>query len=421
MLAQVAASTESWRRSAGEWRHRAPRFTARAQRRREKAYDRALHAVERYAQHASPSDSPRTRQKLISSFAQFAAEALDLGRDAVDVLTGGFLPVGIELARWARHFDPDLSQADIVQAARNAWTACGLQPLLGTRMSLTQAILGYSLIYPYSDNFLDQKSISRDEKLRFAERFGARLKGEQIAPANAHEAALWQLVSLIEQQFPRPLYPAVFAALLAIHGAQGESLAQIHSSERCAGDELLRISCAKGGTSVLADAMLVRGDLIPQEAEFAFAWGVLLQLGDDLQDISEDLERGSQTLFTSAVRSGEPLDHLVAQLLSFSDAVGAQLEALPYGDGFFRNLLRMSWRSLVLMAVAQYQQFFTPEFARTLEPHSPFRFAFLRERRDRLAGERGLFERLLPIVLAEPWSGIRLSDARPIRDPALSS
>lgn len=421
VAAQVAAATESWRRSAGESPHRARQFSARAQRRREKAYDRTLHAIERHAQHASASGAPRTRQKLISSFAQFAAEALDLGRDAVDVLTGGFLPVGIELARWARCFDPDLTQADIVQAARNAWTACGLQPLLGMRMALTPAILGYSLIYPYSDNFLDQKSICRDEKLRFAKRFGRRLEGELIHPGNAHEAALWQLVSLIEQQYPRALYPAVFASLLSIHCAQGESLTQIHSRDGLPDQQLLRITCAKGGTSVLADAMLVRGDLSPQEAAFAFAWGVLLQLGDDLQDIGEDLERGSQTLFTRAVRAGQPLDSLVAQLLNFSDAVAAQLDALPKGDAFFRHLLRMSWRSLVLMAVAQYQEHFTDEFAAGVEKHSPFRFAFLRARRERLAGERGLFERLLPLILAEPWSGLRLSEARQASDPALSS
>jgi hypothetical protein len=45
--------------------------------------------------------------------------------------------------------DPDLSVAGIIQAARNAWTACGLQPLLGVPLALTPSILGYSLLYPY--------------------------------------------------------------------------------------------------------------------------------------------------------------------------------------------------------------------------------------------------------------------------------
>lgn len=421
--ARITRTMQDWRRSVGDWKQPAPRFVVRAQRLRERAYDRALRTVEHYAREASPRDSTGARQKLVGSFARFAAEALDLGHDAVGVLTGGFLPVGVDLARWARRFDPELSQAGILQATRNAWTACGLQPLLGARMELTPAILGYSLIYPYSDNFLDQKTIGREEKHRFAERFGVRLQGEMPAPANADESALWQLVSLIEQQYPRALYPAVFASLLAIHVAQSESIRQM---TRCSGDdEVLRITCGKGGTSVLADAMLARGDLAEQEAEFAFAWGVLLQLGDDLQDVGEDLERGSETLFTRAVRAQQPLDALVAQLLNFSDAVAARLDALPRGDVFYKGLLRMSWRSLVLMAVAQYQEFFTAEFAGGLERHSPFRFAFLRARRERLAGERGLFERLLPIVVDEPWSarrapGAERSEARRLHNPALA-
>jgi hypothetical protein len=402
VLAEVPHSMEEWRGSAGAWNHRAPRFTVRAQRSRERAYDRALQAVERYAKRALPSDSAHTQQKVVACFARFAAEALDLGPDAVDLLTGGFLPAGIQLARWARRFDPDLSQIGIVQAVRNAWTACGLQPLLGAQLGLTPAILGYSLIYPYSDNFLDQKGITREEKQSFSERFGHRLRGELLPSANAHEASLWQLVSLIERQFPRPLYPVVFASLLAIHGAQAESIAQIDACDGFDEDELLRITCGKGGTSVLADAYLVRGGLTARQAEFIFGWGVLLQLGDDLQDIAEDLQRESLTLFTRAVRAGGRLDLLVAQLLNFSDTVFAQLDALPRGDAIFKDFLRMSWHSLILMAVAQHPEFFSPGFAAGLEAHSPFRFAFLRARRERLTRRAGALKRLLQVVLACP-------------------
>jgi hypothetical protein len=402
VLSEVARSMEDWRRSGGDWRHGATRFAARSQRGREKAYDRALDAVERHARDAETTDSSGTRQKLVACFARFAAEALDLGPDAVDLLTGGFLPAGIQLARWARRFDPDLSRDDIIQAMRNAWTACGLQPLLGAPLGLTPAILGYSLIYPYSDNFLDQKGITRDEKQRFAERFGRRLCGELLPCANAHEASLWQLVFLIEQQYPRTLYPGVVASLLAIHGAQRESIAQADDGDGFDDDELLRITCGKGGTSVLADACLVRGGLTAQEAEFSFAWGVLLQLGDDLQDIGEDLQRGSLTLFTRAVRTGGLLDGLVAQLLNYGDIVFARLDALPHGDAFFRDLLRMSWRSLVLMAAAQYPSLFSADFLSGLEEHSPFRFAFLRARRGRLMCPAGLLERMFQLVLAGP-------------------
>ena len=210
--------------------------------------------------------------------------------------------MGTQLARWARCFDATLSIADTIQASRNAWICCGAQTLLGLPMELTPSILAYSLLYPYSDNYLDQPELPRAEKLHFSERFRRRLRGERLSARNSREAAIWSLVRMIEQQYDRPLYPQVYLSLLAIHEAQEQSLAQLQGgalgnrSQQSA--ELLRISCAKGGTSVLADAFLAKPHLSVEECRFAFEWGVLLQLGDDLQDLREDRARGSATLFT---------------------------------------------------------------------------------------------------------------------------
>jgi hypothetical protein len=332
----------------------------------------------------------------------------------------------MQLARWAHRFDPSLSQAGITQAARNAWTACGMQPLFGAPLRLTPAILAYSLLYPYSDNYLDQAHVTHEDKVRFSERFRSRLRGALLA-AEPIEHEIGTMVRLIEDQFPRSRHPEVFDALLAIHAAQEESMRQLDECDRLEPDELLRISCAKGGTSVLADACLVRGSLDASESEFAFLWGVMLQLGDDLQDVREDLERGSDTLFTRAIRAGRPLDALVEQLLNFAAMVGDRMDALAaveevascsptlatrarYEDGarelgvghglaVHKALLRMSWRSLILMAVGQAHEYFTPAFLARMEPYSPFRFGFLRKRREKLQGDRGLFQRLFEIVM----------------------
>jgi hypothetical protein len=409
----VDRTVELWQQAAGPWLRPTPPFSPRDQRKREQAYDLALDDVERHAKRARRFAPAETQQRLIASFARFAANALDLPDPAVALITDEFLPVGTQLARWARRFDPALGSQDIVQACRNAWTACGLQPLLGAPLGLTPAILGYSLLYPYSDNYLDQRRISRDDKLRFSERFRSRLCGEPLPPRGDHESAIWDLVGLIENQFPRRRFPAVFDSLLAIHNAQEDSLAQLHAGDRCDDTEILRISCAKGGTSVLADAFLVHGVLTAQQNHFAFDWGVLLQLGDDLQDVYEDLERGSSTLFTRAVHRRQPLDALALQLLNFGDTVADGMDALPHGSATHKSLLRMSWRSLVLMAVAQAHKYFSPALLTTLEPCSPFRFAFLRARRKRLEGKSGLFQRLFQILLSsEEELTIRLPSPR---------
>jgi hypothetical protein len=333
------------------------------------------------------------QERIVATFPRFATVALGLEGEAVDLLTNHFLPAGTQLARWAKRFDANLSAADVTQACRNAWTACGLQLLLGEPMALTQSILGYSLLYPYSDNYLDREDVSAAEKIEFSQRFRNRLCGERLAARNLHEASIWALVGLIEEQYSRSAYPQVFDCLLAIHRAQENSIAQL-DRRGCDASEVLRISCAKGGTSVLADACLSHGWLGEEESRFAFEWGVLLQLGDDLQDLREDLQRGSVTLFTSAAAASMPLDGLATQLFNLSDRVAARMDGLPRGTAQMKDLLRMSWRSLILMAVANAREFFSPVFLAGLERSSPFSFSFQCARQKKLTGRQGLYAAL---------------------------
>ncbi|MGC2400915.1 MAG: hypothetical protein WA510_14075 [Acidobacteriaceae bacterium] len=404
---RVAETIRSWNSGAAK-PPPMPRYSPEEQEKREKGYDQGLHEVEQEAKKTlrTRADRLAAQDRITSSFARFSATALNLESGAVQLLTEELLPVGTELARFARQFDPNLDMADIIQACRNAWTACGLQPLLGQPIKLTPSILGYSLLYPYSDNFLDREDVPNAAKLRFSERFRNRLHGIALPAEDDREAALWTLVGLIEQQYARAQYPHVFACLLAIHRAQEESITQT-SGGRVRGGlteiEILRTSCAKGGTSVLADACLAHGCMSREESRFAFAWGVLLQLGDDLQDIREDMRRGSVTLFTQAATSGRPLDSLVIQLLNFSMQVAAGMEHLLYGTAMLKKLLRMSWQSLIVGAIANSHEFFSPAFLAEAEGWSPFRFDFLRARNARLASRQGLYARLFEAFLEPPW------------------
>jgi hypothetical protein len=429
---QVAQSIEAWESCALRPALTARRFTPQEQQKREDAYEDGLRAVEQEAKRTPRTRTERLRaqSRIVAVFPRFASIALGLDDDAIQLLTDSFVPAGTKVARWARRFDTTLSMPDIIQACRNAWTACGLQPLLGDRIGITPSILGYSLLYPYSDNYLDHQKISNAEKLQFSERFRDRLCGLPVSPWNHHEAAVWALVQLIEIQYPRLRYPQVYACLLAIHRAQENSIMQLKGCCSMTDLELLRVSCAKGGTSVLADACLSHGHLTAEECRFAFDWGVLLQLGDDLQDIDEDLKRGSNTLFTRAAAARIPLDSLVLQLLAFSDGVASQMDNLPNGDAFLKDLLRMSWRSLIYMAVANAPQFFTPPFLAEIEPCSQFRFPFLRAKRKRFNGRRGLYRTIFDAFMEagedncrdlpepESWMQFPIPDSFPNPMPA---
>jgi len=412
---QVDECIEAWQLSAARSLPELPRYSVPEQRRREKAYDQSLRAVEREARcvKRSPLERKQAQQRIVEAFPGFATQALGLEDEAIALLANGFFPVGSQLARWARGFDAELSIADTIQASRNAWICCGAQALLGLPMELTPSILAYSLLYPYSDNYLDQPGLPRAEKLLFSRRFRRRLRGERLGARNWREAAIWSLVQMIEQQYDRPLHPQVFSSLLAIHQAQEQSLAQLQGSaldhRPQSNAELLRISCFKGGTSVLADAFLAQPDFTADASRFFFQWGVLLQLGDDLQDLLEDRARGSATLFTRAAAQGEPLDGLVVQLLRFSQRVAEQMDELPHGSASLKGLLRVSWRLLILMAVADAQSCFTPGFLAELEPHTLFRFDFLRARNQKLAGRKALYETLFEAFLEAGEDGTQLT------------
>src|ERR1700722_4011616 len=215
---KVDQTVELWEGSAGISVPGSRRYSVEEQQVTQDANDETLSEVEEALRPPPVTEEQRTgaQDRIVASFGRFSAKALGLDHEATALLTDGFMPVGTSLARWARRFDPALSMEGIIQAARNAWTACGLQPLLGVPLALTPSILGYSLIYPYSDNLLDDEDVSSETKLRFSRRFRRQLLGEKLPAEDHRERSVWALIDLIETQYPRELYPSVFECLLAI-------------------------------------------------------------------------------------------------------------------------------------------------------------------------------------------------------------
>ena len=342
-------------------------------------------------------DRGLARERITAAFVRFGRSALEFDDRHLDLLLGGgFSGIATALARRARRFDATVSMADILQASRNAWTACGLQTLFGGRMELTTAIFAYSMLYPYSDNYVDDPSIEPTAKLRFSERFGQRLRGESQRPESGIEEAIWRLIALIEEQYPRAAFPQVFESLLAIHHAQERSILLLRTGDV----DVVGLSFEKGGTSVLADVFLAVGSPAEAAASFAFVWGVLLQLGDDLQDVADDLASGRRTVFSEAAERG-PLDHVTSRTLRFGEIVLGRLETLgDPGTETLRELMRRSSRSLLVRAAGQASDLYTPEYLRDLERFSPFRFGFLQECRRRLGRQTGSLARLFEAFLA---------------------
>ena len=180
MDALLGRAVALWRESPDALAPAGRAFAASEQQAREQALDRFLEVFQGELQNPPYTRPARqaAHDRINDAFVAFAQAALDLQPRHLELLlAGGFSAIGTEMGRAARSFDPQVSAADILQASRNAWTACGLQTLLGSPMRLTPPIFAYSMLYPYTDNYLDDPGVAREAKLGFSGRFGERLAG----------------------------------------------------------------------------------------------------------------------------------------------------------------------------------------------------------------------------------------------------
>jgi hypothetical protein len=334
-------------------------------------------------------------QRMKSSIRNMVVQSTDSQhRGETDAILSEFSDAGDEFVRQARTFDPELTAEDVFQALRNLWIINSMQVGLGAPVSVTPSGLAYSLLYPYSDNYLDDPSITKEVKRQFSGRFRRRLSGFKDQPLSRLESRIWDLVEMIESEFPRAVFPVVYESLLAIHTGQEKSLRQHDPEARWTQSDLLEISVEKGGTSVLADGYIAKGTLFIDEAELSFGYGVFLQLIDDLQDVEEDLRNGHQTLFTLAA-SRSTLDAMANRLHRFVDDVLTTCDSrAPRRPEALTELVRRSCRVLILESIARSPGLYSERYARDIEQYSPMGFACIRGLHEKMKAKQIRFRKV---------------------------
>lgn len=386
-----------------------PPYARSAQRSNEKCLDHFLATLS-----TELKGIPQTSPEQLSMWARIDLACRNIARvmpetdeRAIDtLLTCGFREASVEFARMARRFDPTITSQDIYQASRNVWMANLIQLLLGMPVVVTPAIFAYSMLYPYSDNYIDDPTIPEATKLVMNEHIHTRLMGAPLAPCDKHERSIFDLIGMIEAAFDRASYPDVFQSLLAIQRAQGQSLHQMHAMSAPYPIDVLGISFAKGGASVLADGYLVAGELTDTQREWIFGFGVLTQLMDDLEDLPQDLADGSLTIFSEAVQK-QPLDTMTSRVIQLSTRILTQLGGMSAtGLSPFLDLLRGSVILLVIDSASRSARFYPERYLRQLETHSPFRFGALRQRRKHFGRQQVSLRQVIDLIdtLAAPAS-----------------
>jgi hypothetical protein len=277
-----------------------------------------------------------------------------------------------------KEFDNTIRLDKMVQALRNVWIMNILQVLFNIKVEYTPSIFAYSMLYPYTDNYLDSNLISTEDKKSINERFKLRLQGEEIKWSNSYEESLFKLVSIIEGQYPRAQYSKVYESLLCIHAAQCDSLTQQKGVASPYEKDILGISADKGGCSVLADAYLINGTLSESQADFIFAYGALLQFCDDLQDAKEDLKNEHMTIFSQTSEKW-PIDNITNALFDFSNKIIDLDQGFTSKESYkMKEFLKKNLISLIFEAISQNNNLYSKEYIKNIEKYYPFRMSYTR-------------------------------------------
>ncbi len=350
-------------------------------------------------------DQAALQERLLPVAGGILQTSFGLEAQQVEALPSyGFTGAVAEFVRQARRFDPHICAADIFQAGRNAWSMNLMQYLMGLPVEVTPSVLAYSLLYPYSDNYLDDPAIPAKEKAAFSQAFERRLAGELVPPANPYEQKIFELVGMIEGQYDRQGFPEVYASLMAIFKAQAKSM-QLQAAQASPYElDVLGLVFEKGGTAVLADGYLLAGSLTPFQREFSFYYGAFTQLMDDLEDVEQDRRAGIMTVF-SQTAARWPLDAVTNRAMVFGNGL---LEAMRcfQADGLdtLEGIMRKCITPLMIDSAARVGNLYSRGYLKELERHSPYRFGELKKVR-RKVSKRFSTEEMVEMMLREEDEG----------------
>lgn len=366
-------------------------YTARQQSENDRLLDRWIAGLTHEIKNipSTPEGRQGWQQHLRPALVDFACTALHLEqRHIAFIESTGMIEASQDFARKARQFDPAISAEDIYQAGRNVMTMNFLQLLLGLPVEVTPSVFAYSMLYPYTDNYLDDPAVPQAAKRAFNLRFQQRLRGEVIQPANASESAINRLIEMIEAQWERSRYPLVYESLLAIHAAQARSMGLVAPSASPYERDVLGISFEKGGVSVLADGYLVAGWVSPEQAAFMFGYGAYTQLMDDLEDLEQDLREGSLTVF-SQTAGRWPLDGVTGRMIHFGKAIFGDLSIFPSkASASLQEIIDRGIDAVLIDIIGRASKYYSKRCLADLERHTPFHFASVRKQREKLARQK---------------------------------
>lgn len=277
-----------------------------------------------------------------------------------------------------RSFAPELNFDGIGQAIRNYIVYAMFKQLNCQKAGFNQACFGYSMLYPFTDNYIDNPDITNQQKAEYNRVIRDKIQGKTICSKSIHTQKTCDLLRAIEDKYPRSSHKDIYDLLLMMLEAQEDSMQQQCMENTLTQSERLDISIYKGGISVLIDYFFVDKELAEEDLYFYLSFGFFLQLADDLQDIKEDSNKGNQTIFTQDLNV-ESEELIVNKMFHFIHHIMNQYNA---PSDSFKQLLLANCYQLILTSVAESEDFFSERYKNQLEGFLPVTYPFLKSMKE---------------------------------------
>lgn len=329
---------------------------------------------------SSDNENMMMKKNLIKVFSEYFMSSCEDDFKEIEIIEefiNQFSVLTEEFMRASREFDENISMEDIVQALRNVWAMGLFQWITFEKVTLTKSLFAYSMLYPYTDNYLDDPNISTEQKKKFNEGVARKLKGYSETTSSKKVRQVFKLIELIEEEFPRETYTELYEVMSAMQEAQERSLIQ-HGDVKIDERELLDISVQKGGLSVLLHGYLVKGTVSLEEASFLYSFGVVLQICDDIQDVLEDMNNNHNTIVTKVGYKWN-LDYITNNLMNFSYKMFTYIKENDKNKNIWMwNLIETKVLNMIFFAICRNRKLYSKDYVKSICSYFPYRIIYIR-------------------------------------------
>lgn len=273
--------------------------------------------------------------------------------------------------RGVRTFDPSITAPWVWQALRNYLIYGTIVGMEAGEQGCHDAIMGYSLLYPYTDNYIDNPDISNSDKIEFNQMIEDTLKGKEIKPTDPLQDKIIKCLLMGMNYREGSKKEASSALLLLMLDAQAYSTRFMGYSKedyRTKKDDIIRMLGYKGGVSVLNDYFFSIPKIDLNGIIFYLQFGFILQLADDIQDIPGDIASKTPTLY-SMVDSVKEREANFYQLIRF---IRAAFQGYEAKNEQMRLFMLRSTMLLCMLTIIRSEDEFSDEFNHYMDDYIPF-------------------------------------------------